>query len=71
MAAQENVSEQEMESDKDVFFHQLSSTVFSKGLCLMLWTKHDGKVSIDRRTITTSLRFADDIDALAEEEHEL
>ena len=31
---------------------------------------HDGKVSIDGRTIT-NLRFADDIDALAEEEQEL
>ena len=31
---------------------------------------HDGKVSIGGRNIT-SLRFADDIDALAEEEHEL
>ena len=32
--------------------------------------EHDGKVSIGRRTIT-NLRFADDIDALAEEEQEL
>ena len=32
--------------------------------------KHDGKVSIGRRTIT-NLWFADDIDALAEEEQEL
>ena len=31
---------------------------------------HGGKVSIGRRTIT-NLRFADDIDALAEEEQEL
>ena len=31
---------------------------------------HDGKVSIGGRTIT-NLRFADDIDALAEEEQEL
>ena len=29
--------------------------------------EHDGKVSIGKRTIT-NLRFADDIDALAEEE---
>ena len=32
--------------------------------------KHDGKVSIGGRNIT-NLRFADDIDALAEEEQEL
>ena len=32
--------------------------------------EHDGKVSIGGRSIT-NLRFADDIDALAEEEHEL
>ena len=32
--------------------------------------EHDGKVSIGGRTIT-NLRFADDIDALAEEEKEL
>ena len=36
----------------------------------MLWKKHDKKVSIGGRNIT-SLRFADDIDALAEEEQEL
>ena len=32
--------------------------------------EHDGKVSIDGRTIT-NLRFSDDIDALAEEEEQL
>ena len=32
--------------------------------------EHDGKVSIGGRNIT-SLRFADDIGAVAEEEHEL
>ena len=32
--------------------------------------EHDGKVSIGRRTVA-NLRFADDIDALAEEEQEL
>ena len=32
--------------------------------------QHDGKVSIGGRN-TTNLRFADDIDALAEEEQEL
>ena len=33
--------------------------------------EHDGKVSIGGRNITRSLRFADDIDALAEEEQGL
>ena len=32
--------------------------------------EHDGKVSVGGRNIT-NLRFADDLDALAEEEHEL
>ena len=32
--------------------------------------EHDGKVTIGRRNITT-LRFADDIDALAEKEQEV
>ena len=32
--------------------------------------EHDGKVSIGGRTIT-NLRFANDINALAEEQHEL
>ena len=32
--------------------------------------EHDGKVSIDGRNIT-NLMFADDVDALAKEEHEL
>ena len=34
--------------------------------------EHDGKVSIDgRNTCVINLRFDDDIDALAEEKHEL
>ena len=33
--------------------------------------EHDGKVSIGGRNIITNLRFADDIDALAEGEQEL
>ena len=40
---------------------------------LYIWLSlgnHDGKVSIDGRNIT-NLRFADNIDALAEEEQEL
>ena len=36
-AAQENGSEQQLESGKDVFFHPPLSTFFSKGLCLMFW----------------------------------
>ena len=36
----------------------------------MLWKNIDGKVSIGGRNIT-NLRFADDIDAVSEEEQEL
>ena len=44
---------------------------FSNGSCLMLWKMMESlEVSIDGRNIT-SLRFADGIDALAEEEEEL
>ena len=42
--------------------------IFSNGSCHAL-EEHDGKVSIGSRNIT-GLRFADDIDALAEDEHE-
>ena len=48
----------------------LSSTLFIISLRLMASDalgEHDGKVSIGGRNIT-NLRFADDIDALAEEE---
>ena len=51
----------------------LSSTLFN---IFLEWIvsdaleEHDGKVSIGGRNIT-NLRFADDIDALAEEEQEL
>ena len=58
-----------MESDRDVYFHPLSSTYF--------WKDHDrrlrrsrGTVSIGCRSIT-SLRFAVDIDGSAREEEEL
>ena len=37
MEAQENGSEQQLVSDKDVFFRPPSSTFFSKELYLMLW----------------------------------
>ena len=47
----------------------LSSTLFNIFLSDAL-EEHDGKVSIGGRNIT-NLRFADDIDALAEEEQEL
>ena len=70
MATQENGSEQQLESGKDVFFHPPSSTYFPKGLCLMLWKNMMDKVSISGRTIT-NLQFADNIYALAEEKQEL
>ena len=49
--------------------HLSSSTFFSNGLCPDALEEHDEKVSIDGRNFT-NLRFADDIDALAEEEQE-
>ena len=51
----------------------LSSTLFNIFLEWIMSTaleEHDGKVSIGSRNIT-NLRFADDIDVLAEEEQEL
>ena len=70
MAAQENGSEEQLESGKDVFFHPPSSTFFLERSMSNALEVHDGMVGIGRRTIT-NLRFADDIDALAEEEREL
>ena len=69
MAVQENGSEQQLESGKIVFFHPPSSTVFLERIMSDAFEEHDGKVSIGGRTITNL--FVDDIDALAEEEHEL
>ena len=45
MAAQENGSEQQLESGKDVFFHQPYSTFFSKRLCLLLWKNMMGRLA--------------------------
>ena len=39
-------SEQQLQSDKDVFFHPFSSTFFSKGLCLMLWRGWSGGAKV-------------------------
>ena len=65
MAAQENGSEQQLESGKDVFFHPFN--FFLERIMPDALEEHGRKVSIDGKTIT-NLRFADDIDALAEEE---
>ena len=69
MAALENGSEQESEKGKDVFCHPRSSSFLERIMSNAL-EEYDGKVSIGGRNIT-NLRFADDIDALAEEEQEL
>ena len=50
------------------FIHSLQ--YFFKRIMSDALEEHDGKVSIGGRTIT-NLRFADDIDALAEEKQEL
>ena len=70
MAALENGSEQKLEKGKDVFCHPPSSTFISQRIMSDALEEHDGKVSIGGRNIT-NLRFANDIDALAEEEQEL
>ena len=73
MAAWENGSPQQWELGKDVFCHPPSSTFSLNGPCLLLWKNittlevHNRKVRIGGRN-NTNLRFADDIDALAEEE---
>ena len=55
--------------DKGVFCHPPSSTVSSNASCIGALEEQYGKANIDGRTIT-NLRFADGIDALAEEELE-
>ena len=67
---QENGSEQPLESGKDVFFHPSSSTFFLQRIMSDALEEHDEKISIGGRTIT-NLRFADGIDALAEEDQKL
>ena len=58
------------EQSKDVFCHPPSSTFFLKRIMFDALEDHDGKVGIGSRN-TINLRFADDTDALAEEEQEL
>ena len=59
-----------MESDRDVYVHPPSSICFWRGSWQTAALEdHEGTVSIGGRTIT-NLRFADDIDGLAEEEEE-
>ena len=70
MAPWETGSEQQMESDRDVYFHQPSSTYFWKRITTDALEDHEGTVSIEGRTIT-KVRFTDDIDGLAGEEEEL
>ena len=67
MAAWENGSEQQSEKRKDAFCHPPSSTFFLEPIMSDVLVKHDGKVSIGSRNVT-NLRFADNIDALGEEE---
>lgn len=69
MAAWVNDSERQLEKDKDVFCHPCSS-FFSNGAILMVWKNMMEGASIDDRN-TTSLRFADDTDAIPDEEQEL
>ena len=70
MAALENGSEQHSELGKDAFYHPPLFSNFLERIISDVLEEHYGKVSIGGRNIT-KLRFADDIDALAEEEQEL
>ena len=69
MAAQENGQEQQLALDKDFLASSLFSILFERIISNAL-EEHRGKVSIGDRTIS-NLRFADDIDALAEEKQKL
>ena len=69
MAAWENGSEQQSEQGKDVSCHPPSLTFFLKRIISDAQEEHEAKVSIGGRYIT-NLRFADDIDAVVEEEQE-
>ena len=53
-----------------MFYHPPSSTFSSNGPCLDVFEEQYGKTNIDGRAIT-NLRFADGVDALAEEELEV
>ena len=66
-AVLETGSEQQLQSDRDVYSHPPSSTYFWKGSFL---EDHEGTVSIGGITIT-NFRFTDDVDGLAGEEKEL
>ena len=72
MAPWETGSEQQMESDRDVYSHSLppSFNMFLEIITTDALQDHEGTVTIGDRTIT-NLRFADDIDGLAGEEEEL
>ena len=69
-AAQETGSEQQFESDRDVYPRQSTSTHFWKRIMASALEDQEGTVSTGGRTIT-NLRFADDIDGLAGEEEVL
>ena len=53
--------------DEYVFCHPPSPPFFSNGPCLNGLEEQYGKVNIDGRAIT-NMRFADSVDALAEEQ---
>ena len=70
MAAQEKGSEHQLELGKAGSCHPPSSMFFLERIISDALEEYDRKVSIGGRTIT-NLRFADDINALAEEGQEL
>ena len=70
MAAQENGSEQELGVRQGCLLSPTLLNIFLERITSDTLEEHDGNVSIGGSSIT-SLRFADDIDAQAEEEKEL
>ena len=55
---------------KDVFCDSSSSTFFPNGSCLILWEKHDGKISVGGKN-NSNLRLTDYKDALAQKGQKL
>ena len=69
-AGKETGSEQQLESDRDVYANPPPSTFFLERIMTDALEDHEGTVSIGGKAIA-NLRFADDIDGLAGEEEEV
>ena len=69
-ATYETGSEQQLESERDVYSHPPSSTYFWKRITTDALEDHEGTASTGGRK-SINVRFADDIDGLAGEEEQL